>query len=118
MRLFVILLLVVAASPALSQTLVQELIEAKKMECLNREVGRLMQPHNAYSLSLVADIAKDAAHICRGADLYDYALEQQAYEIVYNLMPTDQKSFLNKQLERMLERGTKQRSPGLDSRPR
>jgi hypothetical protein len=44
----------------------------------------------------------DEAHICRGGNLYDYALEQQAYEIVYNLLPTDQKDFLNKRLKRLL----------------
>ena len=113
MRAFVISLLVVAASPALSQnqaeikrekTETEKFREAKKTECLNREVGRLMQRHKTYSLTLATDIASDAAHICRGRDLYNYALEQQAYEIVYNLMPTDEKDLFNKRLEHMLER--------------
>jgi hypothetical protein len=116
MRAFVIFLLVVAASPALSQTQAEKpitaekteaekTIETEKAECLTREVRRLMQPHKAYSLALVSDIVSDAAHICRHYDPAGRgaALEQQAHEILYSLLPPDQKDFLNKAVEHMFQ---------------
>jgi hypothetical protein len=113
MRAFVISLMVVAASPALSQNLAQmlskpekseeeKLIEAEKTECLNREVGRLMQLQKYYSLAPVAAIARDAAHICRGTDVYRYELEQQAYNILYNGLTPAQKDCLKERVEHML----------------
>jgi hypothetical protein len=105
MRTFLICLLVVTSSPVLSQTQVENLAKAEKTACLNRELGRLMQGYKQYSINLLASIASDAAHICRGLDPYDYALEKEARDIAYGLLPTDQRNFIEKMEERILRRG-------------
>jgi hypothetical protein len=108
MRAFVIWLFVVAATPALCQSQVEKIIEAEKTECLNREVGHLMQLHKTYSLGLVAEIAREAAHICRGKYPFDDRLGQRAYEIAYSLLPADQKKILKEQSERLFKTPSKE----------
>jgi hypothetical protein len=101
MRSSLILLLVVSASPALSQSKAELLSAAERTECLNREVSRMMQPHFSYSLALVTGIASEAAHVCRDIYTDESALKEQAYKIVYDRLSSDQRTFIDRAAERI-----------------
>jgi alpha-mannosidase len=101
MRSSLILLMVVSASPALSQSKAERLIEAERTECLNREVSRIMQPHFSYSLALVAGIASEAAQVCRDTYTDESALKEQAYKIVYDRLSSDQRTFIDRATKRI-----------------
>jgi len=90
-----------AASPALSQTQAERLREAERTECLNREVARMMQLHDSFSIGLITGIASEAAHICGDFYTDESALKDQAYRIVYNRLSPDQRSFIDRAWERM-----------------